>query len=162
MFDGRASSRKAAPACSADSRNPPGSTTQDDQYRGLIHGIERELLDLTTMDDLAEERAEYQKAYQDLTQTSAAQQKLIQELQRIIDDQRDGWDNSVPPTLYPGTVHTNNMQSREPPKRQDEYQLENLGGYERLYPPMKAYHVTEVPPEEPSAPKLDPLAMKLW
>ena len=44
----------------------------------------------------------------------------------------------------------------------DEYQLENLGGYERLYPPMKAYHVTEVPPEEPSAPKLDPLAMKLW
>jgi hypothetical protein len=78
------------------------------------------------MDDLAEERAEYQKAYQDLTQTSAAQQKLIQELQRIIDDQRDGWDNSVPPTLYPGTVHTNNMQSREPPKRQDEYQLENF------------------------------------
>ena len=44
----------------------------------------------------------------------------------------------------------------------DEYQLENLGGYERLFPPMKLYHQTEVPPEEPEKPQLDPLSMKLW
>ena len=44
----------------------------------------------------------------------------------------------------------------------DEYQLRNLAGYERLYPPMKYYHKTEIPPEEAEQPQLDPLAMKLW
>lgn len=44
----------------------------------------------------------------------------------------------------------------------DDFQLANLGGYERLYPPMKLYHRTEIPPEEPERPKMDPLALKLW
>lgn len=34
----------------------------------------------------------------------------------------------------------------------DEFQLANLGGYERLYPPMKLYHKTVIPPEEPERP----------
>ena len=29
----------------------------------------------------------------------------------------------------------------------DQYQLENLGGFERLYPPMKLYHQTKIPLE---------------
>jgi hypothetical protein len=44
----------------------------------------------------------------------------------------------------------------------DEFQLSNLGGYERLYPPMKLYHKTVITPAEPERPKLDPLSMKLW
>ena len=44
----------------------------------------------------------------------------------------------------------------------DEFQLANLGGYERLYPPMKLYHKTVITPAEPERPQLDPLSMKLW
>jgi len=43
-------------------------------------------------------------------------------------------------------------------KEKDEYQLENLGNYERVFPPMKLYHETIVPPEEPTTPVLDPLS----
>ena len=44
---------------------------------------------LKAMEELSAERAEYQQAYEDLTQTSEAQQRLIKELQRIIDQQRE-------------------------------------------------------------------------
>mmetsp|Transcript_468 Transcript_468/g.454 ORF Transcript_468/g.454 Transcript_468/m.454 type:complete len:89 (-) Transcript_468:2143-2409(-) len=45
----------------------------------------------------------------------------------------------------------------------DEYQLQNLGGYERLFPPMKYYHTTDPSPEEEQPPaSLDPLSLKLW
>ena len=45
-------------------------------------------------------------------------------------------------------------------KEKDEYQVKHLGNYERVFPPMKLYHTTFVPPEEPKTP-LDPLAAKL-
>ena len=38
---------------------------------------------------LASERAGYQQAYDDLARTAEAQQKLIVELQRIVDEQRE-------------------------------------------------------------------------
>lgn len=45
----------------------------------------------------------------------------------------------------------------------DEFQLKNLGNYQRLYPPMQKYHQIIIPKiEENQAPKLDPLSMKLW
>ena len=43
----------------------------------------------------------------------------------------------------------------------DEYQLKNLGGFERLYPPMEKYHLTEIKAEEPKKP-MDALSKKLW
>ena len=46
-------------------------------------------------------------------------------------------------------------------KEKDEYQVKNLGNYERVFPPMKLYHTTYVPPEEPKTPMLDPVAQKL-
>ena len=39
--------------------------------------------------ELANERAGYQQAYDDLARTAEAQQKLIVELQRIVDEQRE-------------------------------------------------------------------------
>jgi hypothetical protein len=45
----------------------------------------------------------------------------------------------------------------------DEFQLENLGDYERLYPPMNLYEATEIPPPEPEEiPPTEPLALKFW
>ena len=45
----------------------------------------------------------------------------------------------------------------------DDYQLKNLGDFERLYPPMKLYEKTEIVPVEPEeVPPTDPLALKFW
>ena len=45
----------------------------------------------------------------------------------------------------------------------DEYQLQNLGNFERLFPPMNMYHETFIPEDVAKIqPPTDPLALKLW
>ena len=45
----------------------------------------------------------------------------------------------------------------------DEFQLQNLGSFERLFPPMNLYHETFIPEDESKLePPTDPLALKLW
>ena len=45
----------------------------------------------------------------------------------------------------------------------DEYQLQHLGDFERLYPPMKLYEKTVVPEKVSDEPRpTDPMELKLW